>query len=222
MRIEVIFGKGFHGSLIIIDLVTALAKKSRNKVRIIAGSLRGRLIGFPDEPGLRPTGDRLRETLFSWLQPTLPGSRCLDMFAGSGALGFEALSRGASQVVMLEKSRKVHGELRNNIDLLGIDNIQLDCVDATSVDVITGFRPVNGNSTSGGFNIVFIDPPFADQIHQKALDCLVAANVLADDALVTLESSKRDVSVNVPAYWHIEKEKFAGEVCLRLYRVMQK
>lgn len=222
MHVWVIFGKGFRDALLIIDRVAALAKKSRNKVRIIAGSLRGRLVGFPDEPGLRPTGDRLRETLFSWLQSSLPESRCLDMFAGSGALGFEAVSRGARQVVMFEKSRKVYTELCNSIDLLGINGVKLDCVDATRVDVLARYRSDIAGDQNNGFNIVFIDPPFADLIHQKAVDCLIAANVLAENALVSLESGKRDSTVSVPGHWQLEKEKPAGEVCLRLYRVGQK
>ena len=143
------------------------------------------------------------------------------MFAGSGALGFEAVSRGADQVVMLEKSRKVYGELLKNIDLMGIDGIQLNCVDSTSADVIARYSADAANAQGRGFNIVFIDPPFADQIHQKAVNCLVATNALADDALVVVESGKTAVAVDVPEYWQLEKEKLAGEVCLRLYRVGQ-
>ena len=102
-----------------------------NQIRIIGGRHRGRKLRFPDLPGLRPSGDRSRETLFNWLQPVIAGARCLDLFAGSGALGFEAVSRGAASVVMVDRARKVVQQLSENARLLGekrIEVIQADAV----------------------------------------------------------------------------------------------
>lgn len=179
--------------------------------------MRGRLVSFPDQPGLRPTGDRLRETLFSWLQGRLPGSRCLDMFAGSGALGFEAVSRGAREVVMLEISKQACAELRKNVQLMQLDNVVVECADAISV-VAQG--PIGrADAMDDLFDIVFVDPPFAQQLHQTAIDALMAANVLADNALVCVESGKRDVAISVPDHWIPDREKVAGEVRLCLYRI---
>src|SRR5487761_2774036 len=107
---------------------SAVAKS--NQVRIIGCDWRSRRITFPDHAGLRPSADRVRETLFNWLGQDLGGQHCLDMFAGSGALGFEALSRGAASVVMVEMSRRVCAALRSNADLLGAKNLQLRCADA--------------------------------------------------------------------------------------------
>lgn len=189
-----------------------LANKSRNKVRIISGRLRGRMVGFPDESGLRPTGDRLRETLFSWLQAHLSGSGCLDMFAGSGVLGFEAVSRGAGQVVLFEKSASVYAQLCRSVDQLGLDNVTVHRIDATSSSDI-----VRASSGIDKFNVVFIDPPFAQMLHETAIDALMQADVLAQDAMICLESGKRQGPVKVPEQWTLQREKIAGEVRLCLY-----
>ncbi len=194
-----------------------MPKKSRNKVRIISGRMRGRLVSFPDQPGLRPTGDRLRETLFSWLLGRLPGSRCLDMFAGSGVLGFEAVSRGASKVVMIETSKQAYSELCKNVELLQLDNVVVECGDAISV-VSSGLKS-SADAMDDRFDVVFVDPPFAQQLHQTAIDALSAANVLADNAVVCVESAKRDKAISVPDHWILDREKVAGEVRLCLYRI---
>lgn len=188
-------------------------KKNSNKVRIIAGSLRGRQVNFPDHDGLRPTGDRLRESLFSWLHESLPGAHCLDLFAGSGVLGFEAISRGAASVVLAEKSTTVCRALRANAQLLGIDNIEIECADSTRMSALQNLR------RGAPFDIVFIDPPFSAGLHQITVDALQQAQVLADQAIVSVESGKRNPSVQVPQRWNLQREKVAGEVRLQLFRV---
>lgn len=189
-----------------------MVNKARNRVRIIAGRLRGRMISFPDQTGLRPTGDRIRETLFSWLQPSLPGSHCLDMFAGSGVLGFEAISRGAADLLLLDKSPIVVRELQANCKLLGLSNVEVDCADATRVELLAGLD-------SNPFDVVFIDPPFADGLHLAAVQALCKGNMLAEGALVAIECDKQQAAVPVPDHWELWREKQTGNVRLRLYRV---
>jgi 16S rRNA (guanine966-N2)-methyltransferase len=120
------------------------------KIRIIAGEYRGRRIAVPDRPGLRPTPDRVRETLFNWLGQSLDGLACLDLFAGSGALGFEAASRGAARVVMVEQDRAAFQVLRRSLDLLKAEQVQLVFDDA-----FTYLK-----KTRESFDVVFLDPPF--------------------------------------------------------------
>lgn len=191
-----------------------MALKRSNQVRLIAGRLRGRKITFVDSQGLRPTGDRLRETLFSWLQPYIVGSTVLDLFAGSGALGFEAASRGAERVTMIEKSRTVCAGLRQNKLQLELDNLSIVCADALDV-----MGNTSANVDSERFDIVFIDPPFGERLHQSAVDMLVGSKCLRDDALVAIESDRRAELVEVPEQWQSRKDKVAGEVRLQLYLV---
>lgn len=188
-------------------------KKNSNKVRIIAGSLRGRQVGFPDHDGLRPTGDRLRESLFSSLHESLPGAHILDLFAGSGVLGFEAMSRGAASVVLVEKSKAVCRELQTNAQLLDIDNIEILCADSTCLATLQNLR------RAAPYDVVFIDPPFSAGLHQATVDALQQAQILASQALVSVESDKRSASVQVPEPWSLQREKVAGEVRLQLFRV---
>jgi len=167
-----------------------------NQVRIIAGAYRRRLLRFPDADGLRPTPDRVRETLFNWLGQELHGLSCLDLFAGSGALGFEAASRGASSVVMLDAARPVLQSLLENKAMLA----------ANAVEIVPGdgLRWLAGSERR--FDIVFLDPPFASDLLAKALP-LVAAH-LAPGGRVYAESGKwPDLSA-----WEVLKEGRAGAV----------
>ncbi len=132
-----------------------------NRVRIIGGQYRRRLLDFPDSGGLRPTADRVRETLFNWLGQDLPGWICLDLFAGSGALGFEAASRGAARVVMIERDRAAYEALQRNRATLGADAVEIVHADALAW--------LAGNRES--FDLIFVDPPF---------DPTAAAPALAD------------------------------------------
>lgn len=128
--------------------------RGSNSVRIIGGEYRSRVLQFPDLPGLRPTPDRVRETLFNWLGQRLDGLVCLDAFAGSGALGFEAVSRGAARVVMLEQERRAHESLLENARLLGVPGLEVLRRDARAYL----------SSPGESFDLIFLDPPFASDL----------------------------------------------------------
>lgn len=151
--------------------------QARNHVRIIGGDYRRRLLPFPDAEGLRPTPDRVRETVFNWLGQELDGLNCLDLFAGSGALGFEAASRRARRVVMVEKSRKVADGLRANRQLLA----------AQAVDVVVMDAVHYLKSCRERFDLVFLDPPYRSELLEQILPLLPA--VLADGARVYVEAA---------------------------------
>ena len=183
---------------------------SRNRVRIIGGEHRGRQIVFDEDPGLRPTGDRTRETLFNWLQAGLPGARCLDLFAGSGALGFEAVSRGAREVVMLDSSDRVVRRLKENSRLLGIDDratvIRSDALEWLAQTAVRAF------------DIVFVDPPFAEGLAPRVLDLLAQRGWLASGSLVYVEQDMRQADGPLSPGWSGVREKVAGQVRYRLLR----
>ncbi len=177
-------------------------------MRIIGGRHRGRRLTFPSLPGLRPTSDRARETLFNWLQPWLPGARCLDLFAGSGALGLEAASRGAGRVVMLERSSVAARQLQLHIQTLALEQVELHQADALNWLARPG-EP---------FDILFLDPPFADDLLAQSCDLLRRHGWLAPGALIYLETdAARPLSV-WPDDWVLLREKRAGEVCYYLCR----
>jgi 16S rRNA (guanine966-N2)-methyltransferase len=135
-----------------------------NRVRIIGGQYRRRLLPFPGSAGLRPTPDRVRETLFNWLGQDMPGWSCLDLFAGSGALGFEAASRGAARVVMIERDREAFDALAQNRAALGADQVELLRVDALAWLA----------ASRESFDLVFVDPPFDSGLAEPALVQLAA------------------------------------------------
>jgi 16S rRNA (guanine(966)-N(2))-methyltransferase RsmD len=167
-------------------------------VRIIGGDWRSRLVAFPDEPGLRPTPDRVRETLFNWLGQDLSGKRCLDLFAGSGVLGFEALSRGADEVVMVERSGRVARALRENAARL----------DARGLRVVVGDAlHFLADPAAGRFDVVFIDPPFGSGLVTEAIERL--PGVLARGAVVYVET---DATVEPDPPWRVRKRGRAGAV----------
>ncbi len=188
----------------------SMPKRSSNKVRIIGGVHRGRKLDFPDLPGLRPTGDRVRETLFNWLQPLIPGARCLDLFAGSGALGLEAASRGAGEVVMLDAAAAVTRQLEANRSLLQLD--QLEIVRANALEWLAEQRP------SRPFDLVFLDPPFADDLLAESCHLLQAQDWLANDARVYLEDDAGRDFPALPENWELLKEKKTGQVRYGLAR----
>lgn len=168
-----------------------------NKVRIIGGTHRSRLIEFPDAEGLRPTPDRVRETLFNWLGQTLHGKRCLDLFAGSGALGFEAASRGAEQVVMVENNRAVFRSLQENARKLGFINVALHCADG--LKFAARENPV--------FDVIFLDPPFQSDYLPRLLPEL--AGKLTAEGVVYAESG---AEFDAGAGWQVLKRGKAGAV----------
>ncbi|TVO70981.1 16S rRNA (guanine(966)-N(2))-methyltransferase RsmD [Sedimenticola selenatireducens] len=178
-----------------------------NQIRIVGGECRGRRLIFPDSPGLRPTSDRTRETLFNWLQPILPGAVCLDLFAGSGALGFEAASRGARHVTLVEHNPKVARQLQDNQQLLGLEQLSLQQGDALSW--------LEQKATA--FDIVFLDPPFADQLLSECCLKLDQNGWLANNPRIYLEWDLNGPMPKIPAHWQALKEKKAGQVAYALY-----
>lgn len=178
-----------------------------SQLRIIGGRWRGRKVAFAPIEGLRPTGDRLRETLFNWLQFHLPGARCLDLFAGSGALGLEALSRGAAAVDFVELDRGAAQMLRQQLDLLGAEGGHVHHCPAQV------FLAQPGEA----WDLAFIDPPFAGDLWQSTLQALVESGRVGPGTLIYVESP-RDTLIPTPPGWQLEKEKQAGQVCMRLFR----
>ncbi len=185
-------------------------------VRIIAGAWRGRRIEFPDLPGLRPTPDRIRETLFNWLQPAVAGARCLDLFAGSGALGLEALSRGAREAVFVEQAVAAARALRAQLKLLGA------APPAARVMEMGAGRFLD--SPGEPFDLVFLDPPFGTGALTEYLPLLAAGNGAAGGAwikpggLIYLECERAAGVPPLPQDWELLKSKSAGEVGYHLAR----
>jgi 16S rRNA (guanine966-N2)-methyltransferase len=180
----------------------AKVARPRQTVRIVGGAWRGRRIVFPDLPELRPTPDRVRETLFNWLQGIVEGSRCLDLFAGSGALGFEAASRGAASVVMLDRDPRVVDHLRRQVEVLG----------ATQVEIILADAQAYLTSSPPPFDIVFLDPPFGSGSLQEFCAALTEHGALKPDAYIYLESMARSGPPFMPPEWNMLKSKAAGRV----------
>lgn len=179
-------------------------RRTRNSgwLRIVGGCYRGRKLPVPAQPGLRPTADRVRETLFNWLQPVIAGARCLDLFAGSGALGFEAASRGASEVVMIERSEPVARVLEANVRTLGTSQVRVRRQDA--------MRWISGSGEP--FDILFLDPPFDEGLLGPSCDLLSRNGWLAPRALVYLEAPASSGFPDLPEQWVLTRDKRAGQV----------
>jgi len=184
---------------------------SRNRLRIIGGEWRSRVLAFPATPGLRPTPDRVRETLFNWLQAPVIGARCLDLFAGSGALGFEALSRGAAQVLALELAPAAAAAIGANARLLGTDKLKLLQVSAPEW--------LKHNKEGERFDLVFLDPPYQGGFYAPCLELLQSQGWLAPGALVYIEAEQALETLGLPQGWKLLKHKRAGGVHFGLCRV---
>ena len=176
--------------------------KDSGRLRIVGGRYRGRKLPVPAQPGLRPTPDRVRETLFNWLQPVIAGARCLDLFAGSGALGFEAASRGAAEVVMIERSEPVARVLVANAHALDAAQVRVSRADA--------LRWLSGSAEP--FDIVFLDPPFDQDLLGRSCALLSAGGWLAERALVYLEAPAKGQLPALPGAWTLVRDKQAGQV----------
>jgi 16S rRNA (guanine966-N2)-methyltransferase len=186
------------------------AAGGRNSVRIIGGGWRGRRITFPDVPGLRPTPDRVRETLFNWLQHDIAGARCLDLFAGSGALGLEALSRGAKELVFVEQAVAASRALQEQLARLGAER-------RSQVVEMGAARYLRG--AAAAFDIVFLDPPFGQDALAEYIPLLDSGHWLKPGSQVYLENEKAGGAPLLPAHWELLKSKSAGEVGYHLARV---
>jgi 16S rRNA (guanine966-N2)-methyltransferase len=178
-------------------------KPHAGQLRIVAGNWRSRLLQIADVPGLRPTSERIRETLFNWLATRIHGARCLDLCAGTGALGLEALSRGAREVVFVERSDAAFKTLRSNISLLGATSSEVLNVDA---------RHYLGGSSSQPFNIIFLDPPFAADLYDELCRLLSEQSWLTDNARIYIEMDKDLPELSLPNDWQVLKNKTAGNV----------
>jgi 16S rRNA (guanine966-N2)-methyltransferase len=178
-----------------------------HELRIIGGSWRGRKLRVAALPALRPTPDRVRETLFNWLRERTHGARCLDLFAGTGALGLEALSRGASQVTFIEEQQGAVRELKSRLAEWQAQGATVERMDA--LDFLTGSaRP---------FDIVFVDPPFASGLTARSCELLEERGWLAPQALIYVEGPARGEAPVVPHAWQALKAKRAGEVGYYLF-----
>ena len=184
-------------------------KPQAGRLRIVAGNWRSRLLDIADVAGLRPTSERIRETLFNWLAPGIHGKRCLDLFAGTGALGLEALSRGASEVVFVEMAPRAVRMLERNIEMLGAEGATVLQQDAS--DFL-------GAAQQDPFDIVFLDPPFAEDVLGELCRLLEELAFLSDDALVYLEQDRAKEMAVLPDNWCVLKNKTAGNVRYMLAR----
>jgi len=182
-------------------------KAASGSIRIIAGKHRGRKLPVLMAEGLRPTTDRVKETVFNWLMPYIHGSNCLDCFAGAGSLGFEALSRGASKVSLIELNNEAAKQLSANKQLL-----QSSDVTVCNTDVLVFLK----NQTPEKFDVVFIDPPFRKDLITQTSE-LLNNGWLSEQALIYVEMESESTQ-SLPATWQLLKEKIAGQVVYRLYQ----
>lgn len=188
-----------------------MAKKPQSaplgQIRIIGGKWRGRKLPVRDSEGLRPTTDRIKETLFNWLMPVIRDARCLDCFAGSGSLGFEALSRFAQNVTFIELDKQ-------NAQLLTENKARLQADDAT---VITNSSLTVLSQQGAPFDVVFIDPPFRKGLLNETIQLLEKNQWLADESWIYVESEAESSLTDLPANWQLHREKIAGQVAYRLF-----
>lgn len=189
------------------------ASKNSNKsakagqIRIISGRYRGRKLPVLSSPGLRPTTDRVKETVFNWLMPYLHDAVVLDCFAGSGSLGIEALSRQAQHVTLIEMDKAGAKQIKQNLIQLDADN-----ADVFQADCIHWLKQTNKR-----FDLVFIDPPFRQSLVSACCEQLEKQDVLTESAIIYVESEAEMTTGEIPAHWQLLKEKVAGQVAYRLY-----
>ncbi len=169
------------------------------KVRIIAGHWRGRKLDVVDVPDLRPSPDRVRETLFNWLQAEIAGAVCLDLFTGTGALAFEALSRGASHVTLIDSHHKIVQSLKLQAQALGSE--QHDIVQADALSWL--------EQSSKTFDIIFLDPPFKLGLVEQCCDVIAQRDLLKPNGMIYIEAEKE---LALPEGWKVLKQKHAGQV----------
>ena len=173
------------------------------QVRIIAGKWRGRKLKVPSIKDLRPSADVVRETLFNWLREDISGSNCLDLYAGSGSLGFEAASRGAASVTLVDRHPVIIKQLQNTVQTLEAER-QIEVVHSKAASYL--------NNLQQQFRIVFLDPPFNGEELDKICNILMTSNALDANALVYIESGNRAEPLPIPASWHIIRQKTVGRV----------
>jgi len=180
-----------------------------SSLRIIGGKWRSRKVPFQSARGLRPTPDRVRETLFNWLAADVPGARCADLFAGSGALGVEALSRGAAHCTFVDTNSTALNTIRSVLHTLKADKY---------ADVRAMTAQAYCLQETEPFHIVFLDPPFGLDLVEPCCQSLDTHSLLAPAAAIYIETSATENPPTVPALWELAREKKAGDVAYRLYR----
>jgi len=186
-------------------------KTSTGSFRIIAGLWRSRRLTFPVREGLRPTTDRVRETLFNWLHGRIEGANVLDLFAGSGSLGFEALSRGAASVTFVEQDSAVAKAIEENLSLL-------DCkAEVVNSNALSWLK----KQSLGCVDLVLMDPPFRKNLLDSCFELFEADIPLRHGTLIYLELEQERIDLPVPAHWQLQKEKTAGQVSYRLYQYQE-
>lgn len=182
-----------------------------NSIRIIAGTWRGRRLPVLDSVGLRPSTDRVRETLFNWLMHEVPGSRCLDLFAGTGVLGLECLSRGAEFVHFVELDPLVAGALEANLEKLQVGDDKAKCTKASALRVLS-------DMPCDLYDLVFLDPPFNSMLLAQSIDLLRESNCLSQHALVYIEHSASLEQLEIPENWKLYRSASAGQSHYGLYQ----
>lgn len=206
--------------------VRKLAKSGVGSIRLTAGRWRGRRLRVVEADGLRPTGNRVRETLFNWLQPYIGGARCLDLFAGTGALGLEAMSRHARHVVFVEPDRMVRKGLKHSCAELGVEARCIPWASQSSpleqtkeeICIYSGSAEDFLAQNTSRFDVVFVDPPFAHAVQWRTVNALLSGN-LTDSAYIYVESpSNMDLPEPFPTGCCVYREKLFGDVCARLLR----
>lgn len=192
-------------------------------VRIIGGQGRGRKLPVLDQPGLRPTSDRVRETLFNWLQFEIAGKDCLDLFSGSGALGFEALSREAASVTLLEKNALVAKGLQQTLQAWQTAGLASPASKVVNTDSLTWLASASAqeNKPCPGYDLIFIDPPFGQKILTQTLDILCNSKLTHPQTWLYLEQEKGQTWPLLPEGWFCYREKSTSQVMFSLWRQEQ-
>jgi len=184
-----------------------MVRSNENSLRIIGGQWRGRKLAFPKIDAIRPTPSRVRETLFNWLAPMISGANCLDCFTGSGALGFEALSRGAASVTFCDNNPKIISTLKQHAALLESSNgvfVQTDTLSFL-------------NRTTEQFNLIFLDPPFNSDLLAQCFEFLSKSDCLASEAMIYVEAHLKEELPSIPSDWLAHRNKKAGDVAYYLF-----
>lgn len=195
------------------------SKSSANFLRIIGGEWRGRKINFPTQSWLRPTPDRVRETLFNWLRAAIPGARCLDLFAGSGALGLEALSRGATTVDWVDNSTVAAAQIQHNLQQFNAPEGN-DCQGRVWTSTAKEWLIKHSGQNHHQYDIIFLDPPFQQGLAEDCIKSICQQQLLAKQSWVYLEMAvDEDLPAELPSSWQLHREKTAGQVCYRLFSI---
>ena len=183
--------------------------RSTGKIRIISGQWGGRKLTVHEAEGLRPTTDRIKETLFNWLAPYVAQARVLDLFSGAGSLGFEALSRYAQYALLCEKNKLAARQLKQNLSELHCQKSDVTCTDSLAM---------LDQHCSEGFDIIFIDPPFRQGLAQPCVEKIEKNQWANDQALIYIEVEREHAPIQNNAHWELLKEKIAGQVKFQLWR----